>query len=129
MKTRVYKTPLAWIDYCYVETAKEYTKVCNRFDVPSEIMSKKPKAAHTQILSREYEHENGHTVTNPLCIVWLLPTGDAVTDIPLLVHEAVHIKQQILEWVSEDACGSEVEAYIMQELVTNLLKEYNKHRS
>ena len=129
MKTRIYKTPLALINYCYVETAKEYAQVCNRFNVPTDMMPRKPTAAHTQILSREEQYDNGHTVINPLCIVWMLPVEDSVVDIPLLVHEAVHIKQQILEWVSEDACGSEIEAYIMQELVTNLLKEYNKHRS
>lgn len=129
MKTRIYKAPLALVNYCYVETAEEYAKVCNKFDVPSELMEKRPKAAHTQILSQEREYEDGHTVVNSLCIVWMLPSGDVVTDIPLLVHEAVHIKQKVLKWMEEDACGSEVEAYIMQELVTNLLKEYNKHRS
>ena len=49
-------------------------------------------------------------------------------DIPLLVHEAVHIKQEIAIWRQDDAFSPETEAYIVQGIVENLLREYNTKR-
>ena len=42
----------------------------------------------------------------------------------LIVHECVHIKQQIMENIGEDRPSSEFEAYLTQELSTTMIDEY-----
>ncbi len=43
-----------------------------------------------------------------------------------LAHEAVHVKQVLLEEIGEDSPGREEEAYIIQNTVLYLMEEYTK---
>lgn len=40
----------------------------------------------------------------------------------LLVHEATHIKQEVLRAMGEKNCGDEFEAYMMQNIAQNLMQ-------
>lgn len=124
---QIYKAPLSNIKYAYVETLKQCKKLFKKLDIPFENLPAKPAAAHTQTLTLTKDY-NGQTVIDCVCIVWLIPSKNPTVDIPLLVHEATHIKQEIELWMSEDKFSPEVEAYIMQGIAENLLREYNTLR-
>lgn len=120
----VYDAPLANVKYAYVESLKQCKKLYKQLDIPLDKLPSKPAAAHTQTLTLTKDY-NGQTVIDCVCIVWLVPSKNPTVDVPLLVHEATHIKQEIGLWMSEDKFSPEVEAYIMQELVEKLLLSYN----
>jgi len=42
----------------------------------------------------------------------------------MLAHEAVHVKQRVLESIIEASPGREIEAYIVQNVVEYLMEEY-----
>ena len=44
----------------------------------------------------------------------------------LLVHEAVHLWQAHCRWLGEDKPGEETEAYAIQKIAGELIKEYGK---
>lgn len=46
----------------------------------------------------------------------------------LLVHEAVHLWQAHCEYIGEEAPGDEIEAYAIQKIATELMKEYMNTR-
>ena len=46
----------------------------------------------------------------------------------LLVHEAVHVWQEIQKHIGEDAPGSEVDAYSVQAIAQELLEAFDKTR-
>lgn len=121
---QIYKAPLSNIKYAYVETRKQYKSVLAELGIPFDMIPEPPCAAHTQTMTNK-RTVGKQTITSTVCIVWMLPTGDVMKDVVLLVHEATHIKQEIEDWMSEDKFSPEVEAYIMQELVENLLLAYN----
>lgn len=46
----------------------------------------------------------------------------------LLVHEAVHLWQAHCRWLGEDKPGEETEAYAIQKIAGELIKEYGKSK-
>lgn len=124
---KVYDAPLANVKYAYVESLKQCKKLYKQLGIPLDKLPDAPCAAHTQTLVNK-RVEDGRTITDVMCIVWMIPTCYIGMDIPLLVHEAVHIKQEIAIWMQEDAFSPETEAYIVQGIVENLLREYNTLR-
>jgi hypothetical protein len=44
----------------------------------------------------------------------------------MLAHEAVHVKQKMLQDLGEDAPGEEIEAYIVGEITGKLMAEYER---
>lgn len=44
----------------------------------------------------------------------------------LLVHEAVHLWQAHCEYIGEEKPGDEIEAYAIQKIATELMKEYTR---
>lgn len=63
-------------------------------------------------------HENG------FIIVWIDDTNKSA--INTLIHEGVHVFQNIMEFIGEDKPGKEVEAYTIADIVENLIQEYVK---
>lgn len=49
---------------------------------------------------------------------------DGMTIAALLAHEAVHVKQEIMRHIGEREPGDEIEAYVVQNVVDELLHEY-----
>lgn len=50
-------------------------------------------------------------------------------DIVTLVHEAVHVWQAIRDYLGEDEPATEQEAYCIETIFTNLLKEYDRQQA
>lgn len=49
--------------------------------------------------------------------------------VSLLIHEAVHLWQAHCRWISEDKPGDETEAYAIQKIASELIREYGKTRN
>lgn len=62
---------------------------------------------------------------NIVCIN-LHGVSDTVEINGLIVHEAVHIYQNIMEYIKEDDPGIEIEAYVIQHIFKNLADTYNQ---
>ena len=48
--------------------------------------------------------------------------------ISLLIHEAVHLWQAHCRWIGEDKPGDETEAYAIQKIASELIREYGKSK-
>lgn len=90
------------------------------------------------LAERDYpEHEGGTTffakgvtekVERPLALV-TLKLGNNYSGIQLaaiLCHEAVHIKQNICEYIAEQKMSDEVEAYLVQYIAGGLMEMYKE---
>jgi hypothetical protein len=64
---------------------------------------------------------SGLTIThsNGNIIVWLSENEKDVVN--TIIHESVHVFQKVMEFIQEDAPGTEVEAYSIAEIACNLL--------
>lgn len=51
---------------------------------------------------------------------------DPISVAAMLVHEATHIKQYVMERIGEKNPSDEFEAYVMQHITQNLLAEYRR---
>ncbi len=72
-----------------------------------------------------------HTFYKPgrlTCVVCMRPEkGRHISEIAgLLAHEAVHVKQKLFASINEDAPGTEIEAYAVQNIFQELLYSYMK---
>jgi hypothetical protein len=48
--------------------------------------------------------------------------------VALLAHEAVHVKQELMDYIGETKPSAEFEAYTVQNIVQNLLEEYARQQ-
>src|ERR1035437_2114016 len=51
---------------------------------------------------------------------------DSIEVAGLIVHEATHVKQEVLKAMGEKNCGDEFEAYMMQNIAMNLMQCFVK---
>ena len=56
-------------------------------------------------------------------VVCIAANDNTIEFLGLLCHECVHIWQELKRFMREDQPGDEVEAYMIQEIYKNLLKE------
>ena len=60
-----------------------------------------------------------------LCVVRInAPNVTYAQLLGLIVHESVHIKQYLFEEIGEESPSAEFEAYVVQEIATNLFDDY-----
>lgn len=59
-----------------------------------------------------------------VAVICLKEEATAVEAISLLIHEAVHLWQAHCRWLGEDKPGDEAEAYAIQKIAAELIKEY-----
>ena len=60
------------------------------------------------------------------CIVCLVETDDPVENAVSLVHEAVHIWQNLCEYIGEENPSKEFEAYTIQNITQRLFDAYKQ---
>lgn len=95
---------------------KEFDAVLRQLDMPSErwLEDNHNACVHT------YRH--GTKVTCVVCIPLISNTPIEIAR--LIVHEATHVKQQLMAAIGEDSPSKEFEAYTMQNISVRLLDEY-----
>lgn len=116
MKVTLYQTPIPLITYCLVCNEKELRKAEKLLG-----LDKRPfLPTGTEACVEKFENNS--------CVVHLdLKANIDVNNLyALLVHEAVHVYQDMLTVMREDNPGIEFEAYSIQHISFNLFKEYQK---
>lgn len=63
-----------------------------------------------------------------IAIVCLKEEASPEESISLLIHEAVHLWQAHCRWIGEDKPGDETEAYAIQKIASELIREYGKSK-
>ena len=63
-----------------------------------------------------------------IAIVCLKEEAAPEESISLLIHEAVHLWQAHCRWIGEDKPGDETEAYAIQKIASELIREYGKSK-
>lgn len=107
--------------YSLATSAEIYFGELKRLKVPTLPGKDKEPDATTNI----FENENGETC----CIVCLFDhTRDKNQIFALLVHEAVHIWQEIRKSMGENEPSVEFEAYSIQRISQSLFYEYDRQR-
>ena len=128
------KTNLHWLDrtlltspYCYALCLDEkaFRKEQKHMRVP--------KDERVSFVMNSGSGATAHFFNNPsgdgLCVIVTLcddPKLDLIQIYCELVHEAVHIWQEIKESLGEDTPGQEGEAYAVQAIAQNLMYAYQE---
>lgn len=74
------------------------------------------------------EHAYGcavHINSRTFLVVFPQKKPDVWEDIGTIIHESVHIFQNCMKWIDEGDIGHEMEAYSIETISTNLLKDYH----
>ena len=118
-----FHAPLLGSQFTYTLISKqdEIQEACNVFGLDRKKFQKTHAASCSLITNEDNEH---------LCVVFMpedLKKTDTVGAIALLTHEITHLKQFILEFMQEDSPSAEFEAYLMQNLIHDLLPKYMEY--
>lgn len=74
------------------------------------------------------DNSYGYTVkAGSFCFIVIDPAKNKQSwdAIGTIIHECVHIYQACMRWVGESATGIEMEAYTIETICVNLLKDYH----
>lgn len=112
---KYHKSVFDVLTYCLVVTKKDAKKVIKRYKLDA-------GALPADIGSDAYAY---HDPNARLVVVRLVADDlSLVETIGLIVHEVTHVKQYIMEQISEHSPSDEFEAYTMQEIAKNLIQDY-----
>lgn len=116
VKLKYHQSAFNFITYCLVSNEKQLKQVRKKHCIPKADLPKKKDGAITNFLYFE---------VGTLAVVQLHDTEHELHEVlGLLSHECVHIKQQVMDSIGERKPSDEFEAYFLQDLVTNLTKDY-----
>lgn len=103
---------------------KEYLAVCKYLKVvdPRPWIGKHANATN-------HTFENEEKLTCVVCISDIAQQGSGIGIASLIVHEATHIKQELMQGIGETQPSQEFEAYTMQSICGVLFKEYARRTS
>lgn len=116
---RYHKSVFDVLTYCLVVSKKDAKKVIKKYkldagDLPADIGSD------------AYAYHDPNT---RIVVVRLIAEDLSLVEVMgLIVHEATHVKQYIMEQISEHNPSDEFEAYTMQEITKNLIQDYFKKK-
>ena len=113
-------SPFPW---CLCTTQKQFNRAMKKLGTTPEGYLLDGASATTHFVGSK---RHGRAI-----IVSLGPTGGRTKAqvYSILVHEAVHVWQEILEGAREDKASSELEAYCVQALTQALFTEYERQVS
>ncbi|MGM8939547.1 hypothetical protein ACS8E2_12725 [Psychrobacter glaciei] len=116
---RYHKSVFDVLTYCLVVSKKDAKKVAKKYNLLND-------ALPDDIGSDAYAY---HDPNSRIVVVRLIADGLSLVEaVGLIVHEATHVKQYIMEQISEHNPSDEFEAYTMQEITKNLIKDYFKKK-
>lgn len=116
---RYHKSVFDVLTYCLVVSKKDAKKVAKKYNLLND-------ALPDDIGSDAYAY---HDPNSRIVVVRLIADDlSLVETIGLIVHEVTHVKQYIMEQISEHNPSDEFEAYTMQEITKNLIKDYFKKK-
>lgn len=108
---KMYATPLGGhVAYCLCTSRKEVKQVAKQMGFPARLV-------HPLVAG---ENAKVSQLSNGICVVVIDLELDAGELLASIVHEATHIKQYYMDFIGEETPSAEFEAYLMQEIFTNL---------
>lgn len=114
---KYHKSVFDVLTYCLVTNQKEIEKVITKFKLPSDCLP-------------NYEDSDAYMFYDPhtrLAVVRMMHNDLPLSEmVGIIVHEATHVKQQLMERISEHNPSDEFEAYTLQEIAQNLIQDYFK---
>lgn len=112
---KYHKSVFDVLTYCLVVSKKDAKKVIKKYKLADD-------ALPNDIGSDAYAY---HDPNSRIVVVRLIANDLSLVEaIGLIVHEVTHVKQYIMEQISEHNPSDEFEAYTMQEITKNLIKDY-----
>lgn len=111
------KTP---IRYGLCMSQKDFDVALTKLGLEPEPWVREGDAALTHIIT------NGNKVSVVVCLATPSSTETLEQTYGTLVHEAVHVWQEIREYIGEQRAGNEQEAYCVEQIAYNLMSEYRK---
>lgn len=116
---RYHKSVFDVLTYCLVVSKKDAKKVIKKYKLDA-------GALPADIGSDAYAYHDPNT---RIVVVRLIAEDLSLVEVMgLIVHEATHVKQYIMEQISEHNPSDEFEAYTMQEITKNLIQDYFKKK-
>lgn len=64
----------------------------------------------------------------PVAVVLIAYRGSLIDELSLIVHEVEHVWQEYCRWAEEDAPGTELEAYAVQNMCKALFEQHIEWR-
>lgn len=117
-----FATPLIGIKYVLSLNEKDLKQIREAFDIPENVLILSETQGLAQIIFGE----------NQRLIVVQINDADINCQISLaalIVHEATHVKQFLCDEIGEQSPSAEFEAYTVQEITYNLLREYQNRNA
>lgn len=116
LPTKIFTSPFGHVDYCIVTTKEAHDKFVSIYDIDGAVYLSNDSTAYVQTFERG---------NRALCIVQADESliKDKVEFYCLIAHEAVHVWQEIRERMSECNPSIEFEAYSIQKILMDLLRE------
>lgn len=105
----------AELSYCVCSTPKKYKQVLKKLGIAKE--SRPDFLVAGSDATVHYFDNNNRTI----CVLCISPCSNKLQRIGLLVHECVHIWQQIASKIREDFPSQEFEAYCIQAIFQECL--------
>lgn len=118
-QVRFYSSDFNFTQYCLVLNDSDLDQVCGYLGIEKHEFGEMPKAGRVDFL------ENPQTGQN-MAVIRIAENDncDLATHVGLIVHECVHIKQQVMQDIGEESPSSEFEAYFTQGLTVTMISEF-----
>lgn len=118
MKINMYQTPFDHLTYCLVLNPREYSWIQKKYNLEEKDFLSLGGSAQTDLFGCKF------------AIVSINPDL-AIEDYQynsMLVHEAIHIWQEMCGIIGEKYPSQEFEAYCVQQISQNLMYEFSQRR-
>ena len=118
--TKLFTSPFNHVQYALIKSSKELDKFCVKHNVaPSKFMSLGKQAQCTI-----FERDGTRLVLVQLDKKEITKLYTPTQIVGLIVHESVHVWQEVRSAMGEDNPSSEFEAYSVERIVEDLLSEW-----
>lgn len=112
------KTLIGPIYYDIVFTKKQKRKLLKKINISKDQLLQSVEETCTHTLYKDNQ---------VFCIIEAYNPEDSPEYISLLVHECVHVYQEMLNWMVEKNPSCEFEAYSIQDIVLNCLRKMKQY--
>ena len=102
-------------------TQEQFEEICEDYGYPKE-----PYLSSSAASMRWYEGEDGTSSDMAVVCIKPLPKRDELVAFGMLVHEATHVWQKHAASLGEHSPADEQEAYAIQFISQNLMREYRR---
>jgi hypothetical protein len=110
------RTVMQGVNLTLCTSQKEFDAICKYLKVPTEEWLE----CSARVVTFEKRELNGINCIVCIELTHENPIGIAST----LVHEATHVKQNLMRFIGEDTPSKEFEAYVMENISERLFTEY-----